>query len=483
MRDLVKTTAAIGVTEVLLMGVSLIRNKFLAVTIGPQGFGVFGLLNSFFLMISAFAGTWVVVGTTKYIAEYQGRGDKRGAERVFSASVGVTCGLSVIIAFIIVLQKDWVLAWFFDENVKEEYFLIFIVAFLAMNIRPLLLGILQGMRRIREVVLGRLGIAGVDLLLVITLVLSCGLTGYFLSILIGSFFAVFVFVYAIVNKDGLKLRKLSIKDEIIKKLFIFGFFSIFLSIINSGSQYLQRIIVLNYFDLAAVGLFHAGVALKGYVGVINRGASFYYLPQMSVEMGNEARKRDINDFMRLILILSILPCLVAILFGKSIILLLYSEAFVPLVPVFVWFVFAEFFTNVGTALTIPLVGTARLKMHSISSIVVHSLWVIVPLVFVKKYGLSAFGFGFLVGSLVGPLMNGYYLWRCMNFKFSYAVVKLLFVGTSALVGALLLKFCPFLYKLLWVFLSLLLVCLQVKRDEWNHAYVYITTHLPGRNQI
>ena len=48
MKQLLKTTAALSTTEVVLMVVALIKNKYLAVAIGPEGFGIYGLLLSFF---------------------------------------------------------------------------------------------------------------------------------------------------------------------------------------------------------------------------------------------------------------------------------------------------------------------------------------------------------------------------------------------------------------------------------------------------
>lgn len=48
MKELIKNTGLISSSDFLLVGVSIIRNKFLSVNIGPEGFGAFSLLSSFF---------------------------------------------------------------------------------------------------------------------------------------------------------------------------------------------------------------------------------------------------------------------------------------------------------------------------------------------------------------------------------------------------------------------------------------------------
>ena len=106
MKNLVKTTAAIGLTEVLLMFVALARNKYLAVTIGPEGFGIYGLLSSFFMMIAVFAGTWMATGTIKYTSEYQAKGDKESLNSVFSFSTIIVTSIGVFLTIILII---WVL--------------------------------------------------------------------------------------------------------------------------------------------------------------------------------------------------------------------------------------------------------------------------------------------------------------------------------------------------------------------------------------
>jgi len=482
MRALLQTTAVIGTTEILLMGVALARNKYLAVTIGPEGFGIYGLLNSFFMMMAVFAGTWMATGTTKYVAEYHAAGDQESANKVFTFSVATTAGIALLLTAILVVERKCFLAQFLSEDVKENYYLIFCFAFVALNLRPVLLAVLQGMRRVREVVISRWSIAGLDLIFVVILVLLFGLAGFFVSLLLSACWAVVVMIWAVQRKDGLQLKKISCREPVIRLLLSFGGVNLFLALINLGSQYLQRVIVLLNMDILSVGLFQAGVALMGYLGVVNRGTMFYYFPKMSELIDNNVRNQKINEYLRFLLIISIPLSVLAILFGRLAISILYSSAFDALSSVFFWFVIGKFLNSVGGAFQMAIVGMARLKMHTASSIVIHSLWVIVPFLLVKKYGIGALGMGFVAGGIAGPILNYFYLRRCIDLRLSGRVIRLFAVAALTLTGTIILKDTIILWRIGWAIISCSLIGTSVSSEEWAKGYRYVLVRL-GKSKI
>lgn len=482
MKTLLKTTAAIGTTEILLMGVALARNKYLAVTIGPEGFGIYGLLNSFFMMIAVFAGTWMATGTTKYVAESHAAGDQEAANKVFTFSVATTAGIALLLTAILVVERKWFLVQFLSGDVKENYYLIFCVAFVAINLRLVLLAVLQGMRRVREMVISRWSIAGLDLIFVVVLVLLFGLTGFFVSLLLSALWAAVVMIWAVRRKEGLQLRRISYQEPVIRLLLSFGGVNLFLALINLGSQYLQRVIVVSNMDISSVGLLQAGVALMAYLGVVNRGTMFYYFPKMSEVMGNNLRNNKINEYLRFILIVSIPLSVLAILFGRWAILLLYSSAFAPLSSVFCLFVIGQFLNSVGGTFQMAIVGMARLKMHTVSSVAIHSLWVIVPVLLVRKYGIGALGMGFIAGGIAGPLMNYFYLRRRIDLKFSGRVIQLFGVAALTLTGAIILKDAILLWRVGWVIISCSLIGTLISCEEWMKGYNYLLVKLGKRKR-
>ena len=477
MKNLIKTTAAVGSTEILLMSIALLRNKYLAVTIGPEGFGVYGILNSFFMMIAVFAGTWMTTGTIKYISEYQAKENKYNLYNIYSFSTIIVAVIGLSLTIILLIWRKWVIRTFLSSEIKEIYYIIFCVAFSAICLRPVLLGVLQGLRRIPEVIISRWSIAIINLIFTVILVWFWGLTGFFLSLLVDAVFALWILFWGIRRKDGLQFRKFSCKDPIIRTLFNFGIVNLFLGLINLSSQYLQRTIVLHNMDIASVGLFQAGVALMGYIGVINRGSAFYFFPKMSEEMNNTYRNYKVNEYLRFILLFSIPLSVIAILFGKWAIIVLYSYAFTSLSSVFFLFVIGQLFKSISSVFQSTIIGMARLKMHSISTIVTHSLWVIIPFIFINQYGIGSLGFGFIAGGLFGSLLNWMYLRNSINFKFTHDVIILFIILIITISGALLLLDRTIFLRICFSIATIGLILKMIHREELIMIKKYISNKM------
>lgn len=409
MKKLVETTAAIGVTEVILVAVAIVRNKYIAVTIGPEGFGIYSLLNSFFQMVGVFAGTWMAAGTTKYISEYYNSEKAEETNQTFTFSVATTFGLGIILTTLLIVGQPQLRERFLSPEIAKSYYLLFAAGFVWMNLRPVFLSVLQGLMQVKEVVQARILISVVDLLLILVLVYLFQLLGFFVSLLLSAIWAAVLLFYFVRSRGRLSFKRVSLKDTVAKKLMAFGGINLFLALINLGSQYLQRILIVQKMDINSVGIFQAGVALMAYVGLVNRGSAFYFLPKMSEIMSDKERAIHIDNYLFFILLMSIPICSTAILFGDWGIQLLYSDRFLPLVPCLFWFVLAQFFSNIGSAFQLTLVGTVRLGMHTISVIAIHSLWVLVPFLWLQKYGIGSLGMGFVAGGVAGMLLNFVYL--------------------------------------------------------------------------
>ncbi len=481
MRDLAKTTAAIGSTEILLMGIALAKNKYLAMTIGPEGFGIYGFLNSFFMMVAVFASTWIAAGTTKYISEYHAKGDRDSANKVFTFAVIVPLLIGSLLTVLLVLERRWVMATFLPGDVRGQYYLLFTAAFVALSLRPVFLAVLQGMRRIREVVISRWSIASVDLVLVVVLTILFGLTGFFISLLCSALWATVVLLWAISRKGGLRFTILSRHDPIVKLLLSFGVMGLFLAFVTLSGQYIQRVIIISNMDITSVGLFQAGVAMMSYLGVVSRGTLFYYFPKMSEEMENSVRIKHINDYLYFILLVTAPIFVLAILFSPLAIRLLYSSEFAVLASVFFWFILGQWFTSIGHAFQLTLVGMARLKAHAFSTAVIAIFWVTIPILLIDKYGLASLGMGFVAGNAVGSVILGaLFLRKQIDMRFSSKVIRMLIVVSIFLAGAVLIRDSLIIWRLAWEFITLLGIFVMIPGEERLKGYRIIISWIWGK---
>jgi PST family polysaccharide transporter len=425
MKNLVKNTAAISITEFLLIFVAIIRNKYLAVTIGPEGFGILALLTSFFGMFSVFAGTWVSAGTTKYIAEYSEKGESKRRNQIFTFAFLLTFIMGVVLTVILIAGREFFISHFLSKDVLGVYYLLFAAGFIGMNLRPVLLSVLQGILQVEFVVKSRILISIFDVLLIVVLVYLFHLIGFFISIIISSLFATGILYFYVYKRCGFRFTRFSLKGNLVKKMMSFGGVTLLLGSVNLGSAYLQRFILVQRMGLESVGIFQAGFSIMSYIGLVNRGSSFHLFPTMSKTMDNVYRVKQLNDYLTFILFAIIPISVAAIIFGRIGIHILYSSKFLPLSSYLFWFILAQFITIIMTSFQTTVVGMAKLKIHTIAVFVIHSFWVIVPLLLIDKYGIASLPIGMLVGQCLGGTIYFVYLWKKIDFRLNGRVISLL----------------------------------------------------------
>ena len=170
MHRLVKSTTSIGITEVVLLVVALIKNKFLALTIGAEGFGIFGILNSFFNVLGVLAGGWLGIGLTRFLSYYKSIDSKKYTNELVSFSLTLSLTISVSVVIFILIFRQGILEYFFENEVKNQIFVLFSISFIGNSIRPLIVNVFQGLTLINSVVNLRLFITFIEVITIILLV-------------------------------------------------------------------------------------------------------------------------------------------------------------------------------------------------------------------------------------------------------------------------------------------------------------------------
>ena len=473
MKNLFRTTFAITATEIAIIFVALVKNKYLAINIGPEGFGIYGLLQSFFAFIAVFSGSWMASGTTKYIAQYDNENDTSSVNKVYSFSISVTLFLSVTIVTILLVLQKTIINVFLDQKILKIYYILFSIAFLGNSLRPVAIALLQGLQKVKSVVLSRIFITLFDVIVVIVLVFFFDLTGFFVGILLTSVFASFFLLWQIHKESGRKFLLPGFKDFVTKNLLKFGSFNFFLVFFSFGSIYFQRFIVAKYLDLASVGLFFAGIALVRYLGIVNNGAGFLYYPNMSRTMANKTRSKQLVRYFRYILLFNIPISVFAILFGENIILLVYSKDFIQLSTTFYLFVITHFLASIGAVFMPVLLGMALLKKHAISSITGNLIKIIIILLFIQRYGFYSLGICLVTGTLVQVFMNYHFVKKKIGFNISTDVIRLLILSFITIVLSIIFKDSIVYWKLLMFLLTIISLCMFVKKEEWDKLLSFI----------
>ncbi|MEA4851612.1 MAG: oligosaccharide flippase family protein [Paludibacter sp.] len=465
MKDIIKSSALIGSTEFALIIVAIIRAKYLALNIGPEGYGEYSLLNSFFTILTAICGGWIARGTIKYTAEYRQKKEFDLAAKVHNYSISLALILGSIATALVFLFQSFVRSYFLSPDIILWHYSLFAASFLATSITPFFGWLLQSYLMIKRTVVLRIITSFFSLITVFIFVYFFELTGYFLSILCSAFFGLYLYWRETRRVLQTKFVLPNIKDEIFKKLMRFGSVNFVLLIINNISDYLQRVFVLGALNIASVGLFQVANSIINYMGILNRGSLFFNDPKMSQELTNDERNKVLNDFLRFNILLGIPISVILILFSKEFIILLYSESFVELSSILFVFVAAQFLSFLVGGFQSVMLGKSFLKMHSFISILYSVVVILIPFIFIRKFGLITIGLSILIANLITLIVDYTYLKNKIKISIHIQVFKLLVVAAFCFIVSQQIQTSYIVLRVLFLILVFLILIFSIKKEE------------------
>ena len=80
--NIFKTTFLFGFVQVFKAVIAIVKNKLVAILIGPEGMGLWGIFNSTIQMIQTGAGLGINQSAVRDVAEAKGSGDHERVSRI-----------------------------------------------------------------------------------------------------------------------------------------------------------------------------------------------------------------------------------------------------------------------------------------------------------------------------------------------------------------------------------------------------------------
>ena len=288
----IRSTFLLTLAEILLNLVLAGQNRFLAMQIGPAGFGVYGLLQSIFRFVSSFSSTWLSVPATKWMAEYDADGDSQRRDNTFSLSLTLTLAILIPASIGFAVFHRPIIDTFMNGDVRVLHFFIFIAFAAFTAVRTVQSAILQGLLLIKRIVQIRVVTALGQLALIAALVPLFKLTGLFTALVVGLTVAT-TLAFWVMRADGqlrfVRPRPRSLES---RRLLEFGGANLALMFVALGTEYAQRFIVLRALGIESVGFMVAAIQIVTYMDVANRSAMFYWL--RSLEPSSRAEEHTVQ---------------------------------------------------------------------------------------------------------------------------------------------------------------------------------------------
>jgi PST family polysaccharide transporter len=337
--QILKSSALIGGSSVVNIGLTAVRTKAMALLLGPAGIGLLGLYGSICDLTRTVAGMGINSSGVRQIAEAVGSGDSQRIARTVTTLRRVAFYSGALGAVLLLVFCKPVARLTFGDDRRMLAVALLALAVLFGDVSVGQGALVQGMRRISD--LARMNVLG-------------ALYGTVFSILIVYFFGEPGLVPALVCAAAMNIltswwyaRKIKVEAVQIGFRQIFQEASALLklgailmvsSLMTLGVYYLVRVLVLHKIGIEAAGYYQAALLLGGYyVGFVLQamGADFY--PRLTaVANDNVECTRLVNEQMEVGLLIAGPGVLATLTFAPWVIILFFSDKFGPAVEILRW---------------------------------------------------------------------------------------------------------------------------------------------------
>ena len=326
-----KAVGVFGGSQSIGIICSLVRAKFVAIWLGPSGFGLFAIFNNALDLLSQISLLGIRSSAVRDVAQNVSN-PSRLAQVITAVSrwgwILGTFGGILTIAFSPLLSR-----WSFGSGDYTWAFLVLALAILMNALAGSKLAVLQGLSRMKN--LFRASVCGSVAGLLISLPLF-----YYLRLdsIIPSILAytasttIFAYIFSERSKP---IRQTSKETLAIGRGFIrLGFFITLSDILNQLSVYVFLAWLNNFADDATVGYYQAGNTLfNRYVGVIFTAIAMEYYPRLAGAIRNRSRVSVfVSHEMKIALYLLVPIIIVFVVAAPLIVKILYTSDFQTIVP-------------------------------------------------------------------------------------------------------------------------------------------------------
>ncbi|WP_422081508.1 O-antigen translocase [Ulvibacterium sp.] len=402
-RQILRATSVFGGVQVFKIIIAIIRSKVIAILLGPGGMGIAGLLTSTLELVGSLTNFGLGVSSVKDIAAaHEGKNELRMARVVVVVRrlVWFTGILGALITFVF---ASWLSELAFGNTEYSTAFLWLSMALLFNQLTSGQYVLLQGMRKLKFLARASMQGSALGLLVSIPLYYYLGIEGIVPAIILTSLLTLGVTRYFSKQVKTQKVN-VSFKETRVlgKGMMLMGFMLSLSGLLVVGSLYLIRIFISNTGGIEDVGLFNAGFAIMNtYVGLVFTAMATDYYPRLSgVAYDNKKATVMINQQAE-IAILILAPILVVfLLFINWIVILLYSTKFASIDAMLHWMALGMFFKAGSWSIAFILLAKGASKLFFWNELIATIYGLGLNVLGYYLMGLEGLGISFLISYLL-----------------------------------------------------------------------------------
>jgi O-antigen/teichoic acid export membrane protein len=406
--DIFKSTSLFGSLQLITIIVAVVRSKFVAVLLGPEGMGINGLLSSTTSLIIEFANLGISRSAVKNIAVTSKEGSNSKISSVASALMSMAWFTGLLSAILTFIFSSFLSEVSFGTVEYSFAFKWLSISILLNQLATSYESVLRGMHQIKMIAAATLKGSLSGLFISVPIFYVYGVEGILPSIVISSLilYIINLYYYKKLNIQTDFLPTAQMVDEG-KDMLRMGIILSISSVFILAESYYVRVFIRACGSLKDVGFFNAGIAIVNtYFGLFFASITMDYYPKLAAAASDnlKAIKLMIEQSEMTVLIIS--PFLVLfIVFIRPIIIILYSAEFLPLIELVLWASVGIFFKAASYALGVIFISKGDVKTLFWSEIVSTGVLFALNLLGYFYYGLEGLGISFMLSNIYVYLQN------------------------------------------------------------------------------
>ena len=419
-----KYTGVFGGVQGLNVLVSLVRNKFVALLLGPSGMGLVTLFNTTVAFVSQSTHFGISTSAVRQLSEYD---DDRHPQVIhFVKVVRAWSLLTALLGMLVCIAiGPFLSSTTFAWGNHTLHFILLSPAVAMLAVTGGETAILKGRRQLKSLAMVQVGSVLAALFMSVPVYYFFGETGIVPVIVLMAFVTMVLTVRQSWRLYPLELRGAKgVLGEGMEMVRLGVAFTL-AGIIGSGAEMLIRSWLNVTADLDVLGLYNAGYMITiTYAGMVFSAMETDYFPRLSaVNTDVEATNETVNKQMEVSLLIAA-PMLVGlIVFLPVLIPLFFSSKFVPVVAMTQVAVLAMFFK----AITLPAAYITLARGYSVMFLLLESAYFVVFVLLIifgfERWGLLGTGIAITLANIFDFVMiHAVARWR-YGYKISPAVMK------------------------------------------------------------
>lgn len=445
--QILKSTMLMGGSSLVNVALSIVRNKALAVLLGPEGVGLIGLYGSIVDIAQAIAGLGVSSSGVRRVAEAAGTGDTDSIARSAAALRRISMVLGLLGALLLAALAFPVSNFTFGDHQHAGAIMLLSLALFFRVVSAGQTALIQGLR----------GIANLARINVLS-----GLFGTMMSIPLIYLFGPQAIAPSLVaiaavsilptwwyskqickHPPPMSTRQFGLETTALLKLGVAFMAS---GLLTFGAAYAIRIIVLNEGGVVAAGLYQAAWALGGlYAGFILQAMGTDFYPRLTAIADNNAEcNRLVNEQAEISMLLAGPGLIATLTLAPLVMSMFYSAEFHGAVELLRWICLGMMLRIVAWPMGFIVLAKGAQTIFFWTEVAATLVHVGLAWLFVSKFGTTGAGTAFF----------GLYVWhsiliyvivrRLAGFRWSRANCRhaLLFLPASGMVVSVFLLLPP-----------------------------------------